>query len=92
VWIDNEHAEDRNVATPKIEARLLEPAHDGAIIEALSKDARGPLALFTDPCWLDRNASAAALPRDARCTSDGAATAAAIPSRSAKRATSHRKK
>ena len=95
VWIDNEHAEDRNVATPKIEARLLEPAHapgDGAIIEALSKDSRGPLALFTDPCWLERNASAATLPRDPRCTSTTAATAAVIPNRAAKRATAHRKK
>jgi hypothetical protein len=70
VWIDNEHAEDRNVATPKIEARLLEPAHDGAIIDALSMDRRGPLALFTDPCWLERNASGPARPSDARCSSD----------------------
>jgi len=92
VWIDNEHAEDRTVATPKIEARLLEPAHDGPIIEALSKDARGPLALFSDPCWLERTASSAILPRDGRCTSKPDVTSAAIPSRAAKRATSRRKK
>jgi hypothetical protein len=97
VWIDNEHAGDRNVATPKIEARLLDPAHDGAIIEALSKDKRGPLALFTDPCWLERDATAATLPRDPRCTSVAGeaasqATSAASPSRAAKRATSRRKK
>jgi poly-gamma-glutamate synthesis protein (capsule biosynthesis protein) len=99
VWIDNEHAEDRNVVTPKIQARLLEPAHDGAIIEALSKDARGPLALFTDPCWLERNATAATLPRDPRCTSiagDAASratsAAASAATSAAKRATSRRKK
>ena len=97
VWIDNEHAEDRDVVTPKIAARLLEPAHDGAIIEALSKDKRGPLALFTDPCWLERDANAATLPRDPRCSSTTAAIAAipasgATASRAAKHATSRRKK
>lgn len=96
VWIDNEHAEDRHLATPKIAARLLDPAHDGAIVEALTKDARGPLALFTDPCWLERDARAAVLPRDPRCTSKPNAStptsAAVLPSRAAKRATSRRKK
>lgn len=99
VWIDNEHADDREVVTPKIAARLLEPAHDGAIIEALAKDRRGPLALFTDPCWLERDARAATLPRDPRCSSvtssvpagAGLATGATA-SRAAKPATSRRKK
>ncbi len=102
VWIDNEHAEDRNVATPKIAARVLDPAHDHAIVDALSQDRRGPLALFSDPCWLERSASASTEARDPRCTSTsstGVASAvvsgvssAAIPSRAAKRATSRRKK
>ncbi|MDB5220491.1 MAG: Capsule biosynthesis protein capA [Myxococcaceae bacterium] len=95
VWVDNEHAEDRNVAMPKIEARLLEPAHDGAIIDALSKDTRGPLALFTEPCWLERDANAAKLPRDPRCSSTTVAAApgaSAITSRAAQHATSRRKK
>jgi hypothetical protein len=102
VWIDNEHAEDHNVSTPKIAARVLEPAKDRAIIDALSQDRRGPLALFSDPCWLERDASDASdatAARDPRCTSSTASAAtagiagtAAIPSRAAKRATSRRKK
>ena len=95
VWIDNEHAEDRNVATPRIAARLLHPQHDSVIIDALTMDRRGPLALFSDPCWLERTAGTGTLTHDARCASDAspAATgAAAIPSRAAKHATSRRKK
>jgi poly-gamma-glutamate synthesis protein (capsule biosynthesis protein) len=100
VWIDNEHAEDRAVAMPKIEARLLEPSRDKAIVEALSKDRRGPLALFSDPCWIERDgATESPRVRDERCTSAAGAkgtaetaSAAAAPSRAAKRATSRRKK
>jgi hypothetical protein len=95
VWVDNEHAEDRNVPTPKIAARLLEPARDGAIIDALSLDRRGPLALFSDPCWLERSAGAGTVTHDARCASDAPPAApapAATPSRAAKHATSRRKK
>jgi len=101
VWIDNEHAEDRGVAMPKIEARLLEPVKDKAIVEALSKDKRGPLALFSDPCWFELDGAAEGTrARDERCTSaagtKGSAVAAisagAPPTRPAKRATSRRKK
>jgi len=103
VWIENEHAEDRSVATPKIEARLLEPARDRAIVDALSKDARGPLALFSDPCWVERDGAAepgsGPRARDERCTSAAGAptnadvaTAGASPGRAAKRATPRRKK
>ena len=53
VWIDNEHAEARALALPKIEARLLDPGKDRAIIEKLSEDTHGPLALFSDPCWIE---------------------------------------
>ncbi len=95
LWIDNEHAEDRTVAMPKIEARLLDPSKDKAIVEALSKDRRGPLALFSDPCWIERDGAA---PHDTRCASTSApssaelAAAAAVPSRAGKRATARRKK
>lgn len=99
LWIDNEHAEDRTVTMPKIAARLLEPVRDQAIIARLSNDARGPLALFSDPCWFERDAVTAAAPRDARCSTTptspavaGAPTAAVAPTRTTKRAVSRRKK
>jgi poly-gamma-glutamate synthesis protein (capsule biosynthesis protein) len=95
VWIDNEHAEDRGVAMPKIEARLLDPSKDKAIVDALSKDKRGPLALFSDPCWFE----ATGAPRDERCSSAAGAVsstetagAGAVPIRAAKRAAPRRKK
>ena len=101
VWIDNEHAEDRAVATPKIEARLLEPARDKAIVEALSKDRRGPLALFSDPCWFERDPAAGPhAARAERCTSAAGPSNAEVartsgapaPGRAVKGATSRRKK
>ena len=70
LWIDNEHAEDRTAVTPKIEARLLDPTRDRAIVEKLSQDARGPVALFSDPCWFERDVGASGTkPRDERCAS-----------------------
>lgn len=101
VWIDNEHAEDRTALAPKIAARLLDPAQDRAIVEKLSEDARGPLALFSDPCWVERDGAAGASPRDERCVSapgassaSSASSASAAPAanRATKRATSRRKK
>jgi poly-gamma-glutamate synthesis protein (capsule biosynthesis protein) len=100
VWIDHEHAEDRTVTTPKIEARLLEPTRDAAILEALSKDVRGPRPLFSDPCWLEREGPNADAPelaaRNERCTTVGSAAAAtaaqAAVTRANKRATPRRKK
>ena len=89
VWIDNEHAEDRAVAMPKIEARLLEPSKDRAIVEALSKDRRGPLALFADPCWVEREGATG---HDDRCSSSAPAAPGALPVRAAKRAPPRRKK
>jgi hypothetical protein len=95
VWIDNEHAADRGVAMPKIEARLLDPTADKAIVDSLSKDRRGPLALFSDPCWVEREGAT----RDERCTSAAGAkgtaelaSTGALPTRAAKRATTRRKK
>lgn len=100
VWIDNEHAEDRTAVTPKIQARLLDPAKDRAIVDKLSEDVRGPVALFSDPCWFERDAAATASPRDERCASasgasGSASVTAASPAatnRATKRATSRRKK
>ena len=59
LWIDNEHAQDHAIAMPKIAARLLDADKDRVIIAKLSEDRRGPLALFTDPCWLERESSTA---------------------------------
>lgn len=73
LWIENEHAEDRSVTVPKIEARLLDPEKDKAVIAKLSEDERGPVALFTDPCWFER--SGAGAERDPRCTSSSSSSA-----------------
>ena len=67
LWIDNEHATDRTLAMPKIAARLLDPEKDRVIIAKLSEDTRGPLALFTDPCWTEHGAPSA------RCTTPAGA-------------------
>lgn len=62
VWIENEHADNRAASIPKIEARILDPSADQNILDALSEDRRGPVALFHDPCWLERGPSS-----DDRC-------------------------
>jgi poly-gamma-glutamate synthesis protein (capsule biosynthesis protein) len=97
VWIDNEHASDRTLATPRIEARLLEPTRDKAIVDKLSEDPRGPVALFSDPCWFERDVAAEG--RSARCSSAASKTPASSATveaaaliRGAKHATSRRKK
>jgi Bacterial capsule synthesis protein PGA_cap len=69
VWIDNEHAVDRAIATPKIAARLLDPEKDRAIIDKLSEDTRGPRALFSDPCWIEHGSTSP------RCTTPAGAQA-----------------
>jgi spermidine/putrescine transport system substrate-binding protein len=38
LWIDNEHANDRALALPKIEARLLDPSGDKAIVDKALAD------------------------------------------------------
>jgi poly-gamma-glutamate capsule biosynthesis protein CapA/YwtB (metallophosphatase superfamily) len=65
-WVDNEHAEDRTVAVPKITARLLEPDGDKELVGVLSQDRRGPGELFDDPCWIEKAAGT----DDARCHTD----------------------
>lgn len=46
LWIDNEHADDHSVSLPKIGARLLDLEKDGAMVDELSEDGRGPRALL----------------------------------------------
>ena len=69
LWIDNEHAQDHSLTMPKIAARLLDAEKDRAIIAKLSEDRRGPLALFSDPCWIEREGSSP------RCTTPAGAQA-----------------
>jgi len=54
VWTENEHADDRTIAVPKITTRILDPQHDAALVSRLSDDALGPVDLFDDPCWVER--------------------------------------
>jgi len=65
-WVDNEHAEDKTVAVPKITARLLDPDKDRAIVAQLTEDKVGPDELFADPCWVERPGRA----DDPRCHAD----------------------
>ncbi|HEY8080178.1 MAG TPA: CapA family protein [Labilithrix sp.] len=53
-WIDNEHVEHKDVAVPKISARLLDPKADEDVVARLSDDPIGPVDLFTEPCWTER--------------------------------------
>lgn len=53
VWTDNEHAVDKQVAVPRITARLLDPEGDRALVTKLSADRKGPVPLFEDPCWVE---------------------------------------
>lgn len=68
LWTDNEHAEDKS-PVPKITTRLLDPEKDVAILSRLADDELGPLALFDDPCWVERPIYADGdRERNARCT------------------------
>jgi poly-gamma-glutamate synthesis protein (capsule biosynthesis protein) len=53
VWVDNEHALHRALKLPRIDARLLDPVADAAILSKLSTDERGPIALFRAACWME---------------------------------------
>lgn len=53
-WTENEHVENKEVAVPKIEARLLDPDGDATIIARLSDDEKGPVDVFDDGCWIER--------------------------------------
>jgi poly-gamma-glutamate synthesis protein (capsule biosynthesis protein) len=52
-WTDNDHAQHRNDPMPHISTRPLDPTKDKRLIDRLSTDTRGPIRLFTDPCWLE---------------------------------------
>ena len=88
LWIENEHAENKNATTPKITARLLDPIKDKAIVDTLRTDRRGPVALFSDPCWLEQNARGDSPTPNPACTtaSGGRAIEASVSSATARRA------
>jgi poly-gamma-glutamate synthesis protein (capsule biosynthesis protein) len=52
-WTDNDHLQNRAEPMPRISTRPLDPIADRALIQRLSSDARGPIRLFSDPCWLE---------------------------------------
>lgn len=52
-WTDNDHAENKS-RVARIATRLLDPVEDEPILSRLSDDAKGPVALFDDPCWVER--------------------------------------
>jgi poly-gamma-glutamate synthesis protein (capsule biosynthesis protein) len=53
LFIENEHAQDRAAAMPKISVRMLSPQGDKDTIARLSDDKVGPVAVFEDPCWFE---------------------------------------
>ena len=55
-WTENTHADDRK-GNAAITTRLVDPQNDVSILEQLSRDEDGPVALFSDPCWRERNAA-----------------------------------
>jgi hypothetical protein len=67
-WTENDHAQHRGDPMPHISTRPLDPVADRALIDRLKTDERGPIRLFTDPCWLESSG--------ARCVmSDGPSSA-----------------
>ncbi len=54
IWNENDHALDKTNKTPHIEARLLSPSDDAALVKNLSRD-KALHELFHGPCWLDKN-------------------------------------
>ena len=70
-WTENDHAQHRADPMPHIATRPLDPIADRALINRLSSDERGPVRLFTDPCWLESSG--------ARCVmSEGPSPAALV--------------
>jgi poly-gamma-glutamate synthesis protein (capsule biosynthesis protein) len=53
VWTENEHADNRNEALPRIEARPVDPTADKALLDRLATDEQGPKRLLVDDCWLE---------------------------------------
>jgi len=52
-WTENDHIQNRAEPMPHISTRPLDPVADKALIARLSSDSRGPVRLFTDPCWME---------------------------------------
>ncbi len=52
IWNDNDHALDKTNKTPRIEARVLDPTDDAAIVTNLARD-KALHELLTGPCWLE---------------------------------------
>jgi poly-gamma-glutamate synthesis protein (capsule biosynthesis protein) len=69
-WTDNDHAQHRADPMPHISTRPLDPVSDRRLIDRLSSDARGPVRLFTDPCWLEASHT--------RCVMSDGSTLAAV--------------
>ncbi len=69
-WTDNSHTKDCSDPMPRISTRPLDPAADEPLIRRLESDARGPVRLFTDPCWLEASG--------ARCVMRDVAPIAAV--------------
>lgn len=68
-WTENEHANDHAIAVPKIETRLLDPEKDAEVVAKLSEDERGPVDLFDDPCWAERQVTTPdEVAKDPRCS------------------------
>jgi poly-gamma-glutamate synthesis protein (capsule biosynthesis protein) len=61
-WTDNEHATHRADLMPRIVTRPLELGDP--LIEALSRDPKGPTRLFEDACWLARGVTRCPLPME----------------------------
>jgi poly-gamma-glutamate capsule biosynthesis protein CapA/YwtB (metallophosphatase superfamily) len=53
VWVDNDHALHRALMMPRIGVRLFDPIVDAPILAKLEEDEEGPVALFSDPCWIE---------------------------------------
>lgn len=53
VWTENTHADDKS-GVPTITSRLVDPQKDTEILELLTHDEKGPVELFSDPCWRER--------------------------------------
>ncbi len=79
VWNENEHATDRAISVPKIEARLLDPERDRGLVAKLAEDRKGPVPVFEDPCWIESPGSEDARAHRCRASSMPSSVAAVAP-------------
>ena len=78
VFVDSDHVLDKSNPHPHIDARLLDPIKDHAVIDKLSRDAEGPRAVFDDGCWVEGSA-AGGTPRTGDVEREGASLPACRP-------------